>query len=107
MRRRARSRRSKRRLLFRQSETRGGPITGAARAHAAGVLAAANEYLRTQGIRISNGTIVDATIISAPSSTNNQAGKRDPNRTPQRVGTPAEVAVHASREIMIGKSELP
>lgn len=37
-----------------------------------------NEHLRAAGIRISNGTIVDATIISAPSSTKNKAGERDP-----------------------------
>lgn len=37
-----------------------------------------NGYLARNGIRISNGTIVDATIISAPSSTKNKDGKRDP-----------------------------
>jgi transposase, IS5 family len=37
-----------------------------------------NGYLARNGIKISNGTIVDATIISAPSSTKNKAGKRDP-----------------------------
>ena len=37
-----------------------------------------NEHLRRSGIKIANGTIVDATIISAPSSTKNQSGKRDP-----------------------------
>ena len=42
------------------------------------LLKAVNEYLRTNGIRIANGTIVDATIISAPSSTKNKHGKRDP-----------------------------
>ncbi len=42
------------------------------------LLKAVNEYLRTNGIKIANGTIVDATIISAPSSTKNKAGKRDP-----------------------------
>jgi IS5 family transposase len=42
------------------------------------ILKAVNEYLRTQGIRITNGTIVDATIISAPSSTKNQRRERDP-----------------------------
>ena len=42
------------------------------------LLKAVNEYLRTNGIKISNGTIVDATIISAPSSTKNKEGKRDP-----------------------------
>lgn len=42
------------------------------------LLKAVNEYLRENGIRISNGTIVDATIIGAPSSTKNRDGKRDP-----------------------------
>lgn len=42
------------------------------------LLKAVNEYLRTNGIKISNGTIVDATIINAPSSTKNKKGERDP-----------------------------
>ena len=42
------------------------------------LLKAVNEYLRTNGIKIANGTIVDATIIGAPSSTKNKNGKRDP-----------------------------
>jgi IS5 family transposase len=33
------------------------------------LLKAVNEYLRSNGIKIANGTIVDATIIGAPSST--------------------------------------
>src|SRR5579862_2930254 len=33
------------------------------------LLKAVNQYLRENGIKVSNGTIVDATIISAPSST--------------------------------------
>ena len=37
-----------------------------------------NEHLHRSGIKISNGTIVDATIIGAPSSTKNKDGKRDP-----------------------------
>jgi IS5 family transposase len=37
-----------------------------------------NEYLALCGVRISTGTIVDATIIHAPSSTKNGEGKRDP-----------------------------
>src|SRR5580658_9884505 len=36
------------------------------------------QHLKSRGIKISNGTIVDATIISAPSSTKNKDGKRDP-----------------------------
>ena len=42
------------------------------------LLTAVNDHLRRSGIKISKGTIVDATIISAPSSTKNQSGKRDP-----------------------------
>jgi IS5 family transposase len=42
------------------------------------ILKAVNEYLREHGIKISSGTIVDATIISAPSSTKNKTGERDP-----------------------------
>jgi len=41
------------------------------------LLTTVNEYLRENGIRITNGTIVDATIIDAPSSTKNKNGKRD------------------------------
>src|SRR5271154_5351648 len=37
-----------------------------------------NRYLETKGIRIATGTIVDATIIHAPSSTKNSSGTRDP-----------------------------
>ncbi len=42
------------------------------------MLKVVNEYLKRHGIKISNGTIVDATIISAPSSTKNQDKQRDP-----------------------------
>lgn len=36
------------------------------------------QHLRAQGLAISTGTIVDATIIAAPSSTKNATGTRDP-----------------------------
>src|ERR1700677_2305065 len=42
------------------------------------LLTAVNDHLHRSGIKISKGTIVDATIIGAPSSTKNQDGKRDP-----------------------------
>lgn len=42
------------------------------------LLATVNEHLKARGIKIANGTIVDATIISAPSSTKNQDNARDP-----------------------------
>ena len=42
------------------------------------LLKGVNAHLRRQGIKLSNGTIVDATIISAPTSTKNRDGERDP-----------------------------
>ena len=45
-----------------------------------------NGYLATRGLRISTGTIVDATIIHAPSSTKNQAKARDPEMHQTRKG---------------------
>jgi len=42
------------------------------------LLATVNAHLRAVGIKITNGTIVDATIISAPSSTKNRDRRRDP-----------------------------
>jgi IS5 family transposase len=43
-------------------------------------------YLQARGWKVSNGTIVDATIISAPSSTKNAEGKRDPEMHQTKKG---------------------
>ncbi len=45
-----------------------------------------NEYLQENGLKVSTGTIVDATIIDAPSSTKNKEGKRDPEMHQTRKG---------------------
>jgi IS5 family transposase len=45
-----------------------------------------NRYLEGRGIRIATGTIVDATIIHAPSSTKNAQGERDPEMHQTRKG---------------------
>jgi transposase, IS5 family len=42
------------------------------------MFAEVNVYLAARGITVSGGTIVDATIIAAPSSTKNEEKKRDP-----------------------------
>lgn len=42
------------------------------------IFAAVKQYLYENGLKVTSGTIVDATIISAPSSTKNQDRKRDP-----------------------------
>ncbi len=43
-------------------------------------------HLQAQGLKVSSGTIVDATIINAPSSTKNQAGERDPQMKQTKKG---------------------
>ena len=45
-----------------------------------------NEHLEAKGIRIATGTIVDATIIHAPSSTKNASGERDPEMHQTKKG---------------------
>ena len=50
------------------------------------MLMTVNRYLETKGIRITTGTIVDATVIHAPSSTKNSSGKRDPEMHQSRKG---------------------
>jgi transposase, IS5 family len=45
-----------------------------------------HRHLEGQGIKISRGTIVDATIINAPSSTKNATGERDPDMHQTRKG---------------------
>jgi IS5 family transposase len=42
------------------------------------MLEAVNLHLQSRGVRITTGTIVDATIIHAPSSTKNREQQRDP-----------------------------
>jgi IS5 family transposase len=50
------------------------------------ILDSVNLYLASKGIRISTGTIVDATIIAAPSSTKNRKKERDPEMHQTRKG---------------------
>jgi IS5 family transposase len=50
------------------------------------ILQAVNLYLENQGVKITTGTIVDATIIHAPSSTKNREQKRDPAMQQTRKG---------------------
>ena len=45
-----------------------------------------NRHLAVQGLMLREGSIVDATIISAPSSTKNESGERDPEMHQTRKG---------------------
>ncbi|VEF17847.1 ISPsy2, transposase truncated [Stutzerimonas stutzeri] len=53
---------------------------------AAGILGVINGYLGDRGLSLRQGTIVDATLIHAPSSTKNQDGKRDPEMHQSKKG---------------------
>ncbi len=50
------------------------------------MLEAVNIHLESKGIKIATGTIVDATLIHAPSSTKNSTGERDPEMHQTRKG---------------------
>ena len=53
---------------------------------AAGIFAVINGYLGDRGLSLRQGTIVDATLINAPSSTKNKDGKRDPEMHQTKKG---------------------
>ena len=46
-----------------------------------------SDHLASRGLRLREGTIVDASIIEAPSSTKNQAGARDPEMHQTKKGS--------------------
>ena len=50
------------------------------------IFARVNGYLAGHGLKIGTGTIVDATILAAPSSTKNKSGERDPEMHQTRKG---------------------
>lgn len=50
------------------------------------IFARVNGYLAEQGLKLGTGTIVDATILHAPSSTKNATGERDPEMHQVRKG---------------------
>lgn len=50
------------------------------------ILKEVNRHLEKEGLLLREGTIVDATIISAPTSTKNQSGKRDPEMHQTKKG---------------------
>src|SRR5438270_2478193 len=52
-------------------------------------------HLQAQGLKVSSGTIVDATIISAPSSTKNASGERAPEMHQTKKGNQWYVGMKA------------
>lgn len=53
---------------------------------AAQILVVVNDLLRTKGLLIKAGTVVDATLIAAPSSTDNATRERDPEMHQTKKG---------------------
>ena len=51
-----------------------------------GLMKEINRHLASQGLRLREGTIVDASIIEAPSSTKNGSGERDPQMRQTKKG---------------------
>ena len=49
-------------------------------------LAMVNDLLQGQGLMLKTGTVVDATLIAAPSSTKNASGERDPEMHQTKKG---------------------
>ena len=50
------------------------------------IFARVNGYLASRGVKIGTGTLVEATLIEAPSSTRNKARQRDPEMRQSRKG---------------------
>lgn len=50
------------------------------------IFASINAHLEDRGLLLREGTVVDASIIAAPSSTKNQTGQRDPEMHQTRKG---------------------
>ena len=50
------------------------------------IFACVNRHLTRKGLMVKEGTMVDATIIAAPSSTKNEDGKRDPEMHQTKKG---------------------
>ncbi|MBQ0960296.1 IS5 family transposase [Ideonella sp. 4Y11] len=53
---------------------------------AAQILQTVNDLLSAKGVMLKSGTVVDATLIAAPSSTKNKSGERDPEMKQSRKG---------------------
>jgi IS5 family transposase len=50
------------------------------------ILASVNARLMARGLLLKSGTVVDATLIAAPSSTKNKDGQRDPEMHQTKKG---------------------
>ena len=61
------------------------------------IFATVSTHLATKGVKIGIGTIMDATIIAAPSSTKNAGGERDPEMQQVKKGNQWHFGMKARR----------
>ena len=50
------------------------------------ILKTVDDLLQHKGLKLKTGTVVDATLVAAPSSTKNATGERDPETMPSKKG---------------------
>lgn len=63
------------------------------------ILTAISTHLAQKGLLLKEGTVVDATIIAAPSSTKNQDGERDPEMHQTRKSKQGYFGMQAHRGV--------
>jgi IS5 family transposase len=77
------------------------------------IFEAVGAHLQRKGMKVSSGTIVDATIIAAPSSTKNAEGRRDPEMHQTKKGNDwhfgmkAHVGVHRKTKLIHSVAATP
>jgi IS5 family transposase len=74
---------------------------------AAGILGVVNGYLGDRSLSLRQGTIADATLIHAPSSTKNQDGKRGPEMHQSKRGNQYYFGMKAHKAQIHTKVEPP
>ena len=70
----------------------------------AALFAKVRELLQSNGIKLSGGTIVDATLIAAPPSTKNREQARDPEMYQSKKGSQWQMANHNMKFLVVDDS---
>ena len=76
------------------------------------MLSVVNDMLGSKGLLLRKGTVVDATLIAAPSSTKNASGERDPDMHQTKkgdqwhFGMKAHIGVDAESGLLIRPKEI-
>ena len=70
------------------------------------IFACVNRHLTRKGLMVKEGTMVDATIIAAPSSTKNEKGERDPEMHQTKKGNQYYFGMKAHIGVTIGEMPL-